>query len=191
MSVKAVGHDYAGFSQAQATGFQLDLRNNLCSIRNATAEFGVPAIRVGAGCIFDSVYKWLQQNSPSYVFPGGFCPTVGVTGFLHGGGIGALMRMFGMGVDQVLKARVATVNGTRIVVANATSNADLFWAVRGGGDGSYGVVTEWALRVHSLADQRQVTYGEYCPDNELASYNASLQQLARVLPTVPLWLTLS
>jgi hypothetical protein len=190
--VKSGGHNYAGFSQAEPSGFQIDMRAYLCYIRNATVEFGQPAIRVGAGCTFETVYTWLQsQSSPDYVLSGGFCPSVGVSGFVLSGGIGPLTRLFGMGVDQILEARMATVNGSSIVVANATINTDVYWALRGGGGGSFGVVTEWALKLHSLKDQHHFTYGEYCPPDGLASYNASLQQLARVLPTVPDWLTLS
>jgi FAD/FMN-containing dehydrogenase len=68
---------------------------------------------------------------PGYLLAGGFCPTVGVSGFHHGGGVGALTREFGLGVDNVLQFTMVTVNGTMVVIANATQNVDLFWAVRG------------------------------------------------------------
>jgi FAD/FMN-containing dehydrogenase len=155
------GHNYAGFSQGLPTGMQLNLQK-MCNISNATIEFGVPAIRVGPGCVFDNVYRYLQSFWPSKNLAGGFCPLVGVSGFHLGGGIGPLTREFGIGADSVLQATVVTVNGSAVVTANANSNADLFFALRGGAGGSFGVVTEWVLAVHP--SQPLYSYGEYCPE---------------------------
>ena len=188
LSVKGGGHNYAGFSAGPRDGFQLSLRE-MNFVRNAT-EFGPDVIAVGAGAVFMDVYTYLSDTP--YLLAGGFCPTVGVSGFNLGGGIGALTRELGMGVDNVLQVTLVTANGSDIVVANATHNSDLFWAVRGGGGGSFGVVTEWILRVHAKSVFPAYTYGEYCPYPKTnVMYEASLLNLVRIYDQIPSWLTLS
>ncbi len=77
--------------------------------------------------------------------PCGWCPTVGVTGAVLGGGYGALGRLYGLGCDHLLAAEVVLADG-RIVVADADREPDLFWALRGAGGGNFGVVTSLLLR---------------------------------------------
>ena len=187
IAVKSGGHNYAGFSQAPPTGFQLNLQS-MCTITNATTEFGEPAIRFTAGCVFANLYGWLQSMWPSKLLSGGFCPTVGASGFYHGGGVGSLSRQYGMGMDQLLSATVVLANGSAVVTASPTVNADLFWGIGGGGGGSLGVVTEWAVKVHPAFGL--YSYGEFCPSDSIASYRAALLQLSAVIDTLPTWLTL-
>lgn len=78
-------------------------------------------------------------------FPGGLSPTVGVAGYLQGGGQGFLTRKEGMGSDHVLAAEVVLADG-EIVVAKPDRDADLLWALRGGGGGNFGVVTRFKVR---------------------------------------------
>ncbi|KAJ4338289.1 hypothetical protein N0V87_004057 [Didymella glomerata] len=72
-------------------------------------------------------------------------PSVGLGGYIQGGGHGPLGRTYGLAVNQVLQMTVATATGI-ILVANAAQNQDLFWALRGGGPGQYGVVTEYVIK---------------------------------------------
>lgn len=81
-----------------------------------------------------------------YPFPGGGCPTVGVAGYTLGGGWGYSGRLFGLGCDQLLEAEVITADGT-VMVASKHENEDLFWALRGGGGGNFGVVTSLTYRL--------------------------------------------
>lgn len=70
--------------------------------------------------------------------------TVGLGGFIQGGGHGPLSSTCGLSADQILQATVVTTTG-EVLVANALQNQDLYWAIRGGGGGQYGVVTEYIM----------------------------------------------
>lgn len=72
-------------------------------------------------------------------------PSVGLGGYIHGGGHGPLGRTYGLAANQVLQMTVATTTG-KVLVANVAQNQDLFWALRGGGPGQYGVVTEYVIK---------------------------------------------
>jgi hypothetical protein len=140
------------------------------------------------------VYEWVHFNMPGHVLAGGSCPTVGVSGFHMAGGVGPLSRAFGVGAENILQAQVVTTNGTVVVIANATHNSDLLFALRGGGGGSFGVVTEWVFRVHSTAQAgfNKFSTGEYCPvDDRLEDMRRILYNLADALPTMPNWLSVN
>ncbi len=79
--------------------------------------------------------------------PAGSCPTVGVSGLTLGGGHGVVSRAYGLTCDSLTQATLITADGKQ-VVANATENKDLFWALRGAGNGNFGVVTELQFRTH-------------------------------------------
>ncbi|KHN94318.1 FAD linked oxidase domain protein [Metarhizium album ARSEF 1941] len=98
--------------------------------------------RVGGGIRLGALYTALHHHGRDW--PGGICPTVGLSGFLGAGGFNMQMRTLGLGVDHVVAAKVVLANG-HLVDASARENSDLFWAVRGGGGGSYGIVVEWTL----------------------------------------------
>jgi hypothetical protein len=84
----------------------------------------------------------------------GNCPTVGVAGFLLGGGNSFISRRFGLACDNLISARVLTPTG-KALSASANENEDLYWALRGAGGGNFGIVTEMKTRLHQV---RQV-YG--------------------------------
>jgi len=99
-------------------------------------------VQVGAGIRLGALYTALDLHNKT--FSGGICPTVGLTGFLGSGGFTLQMRALGLGVDHVVSATVVTAEG-EIVTASKKSNPDLFWAIRGGGGGTYGIVVSWTL----------------------------------------------
>lgn len=102
---------------------------------------------VGAGASLGTVYKAIAARG--LAFPGGSCPTVGVTGHALGGGYGYLARQFALACDNVLSIDLIDPQGHQ-VHADARENPDLFWACRGGGGGSFGAVTGFALQLHPL-----------------------------------------
>jgi FAD/FMN-containing dehydrogenase len=108
-----------------------------------------PAVTVEAGAIWGHVYNEVMAKAGRYV-QGGGCLTVGVAGFINGGGFGSLSKTFGLGAASLLEAEVVTADGD-VKLANACSNSDLFWALKGGGAG-FGVVTRLTLQTHDLPD---------------------------------------
>lgn len=76
-------------------------------------------------------------------------PTVGLGGFIGGGGHGPLSSHYGLAADQILQATVVTTAG-KVLVANDAQNQDLLWAIRGGGPGLYGIVVEYVMRTFPL-----------------------------------------
>jgi FAD/FMN-containing dehydrogenase len=97
---------------------------------------------------------WGDFNSATHAFglatPGGIISTTGITGLTLGGGIGYLSRGFGLSLDNLISADVVTADG-RFLVASEDENADLFWALRGGG-GNFGVCTSLEYRLHPVKD---------------------------------------
>ncbi|KAK5987508.1 FAD-linked oxidoreductase pytB [Cladobotryum mycophilum] len=103
--------------------------------------------QVGAGIRFGPLYTALAAQGRDW--PGGICPTVGLSGFLGAGGFNMQMRQIGLGVDHVLAARVVLADG-KVVTASPQENPDLFWAIRGGGGGTFGIVVEWTLKLSAF-----------------------------------------
>ncbi|MEV0740751.1 FAD-binding protein [Streptomyces sp. NPDC050549] len=90
-------------------------------------------------------------GSTGLAVAGGYCPTVRAGGFLQGGGLGPRTRTIGMACDTVTSARVVLADG-RCVTASATDHPDLYWALRGGGGGNFGVVTSYTLTTAPVAE---------------------------------------
>ena len=109
-----------------------------------------PAVSVGAGAIWGQVYDAVTTGGGRYV-QGGGCMTVGVAGLIQSGGFGSFSKAYGMAAASLLEAEVVTADGS-VRVANACSEPELFWGLKGGGGGSLGVVTRLTLRTHPLPD---------------------------------------
>ncbi|CAM2726255.1 unnamed protein product [Rotaria socialis] len=146
--IKTTGHDYLGRSTApDSLLLWLHYMKSMTLIEqyiSCTGENVANAIRLGAGVQWGEVYAWLSTYN--LIAIGGASITVGaIGGFLQGGGHGPLTRWKGMAADQVLEFDVVTADGQRRTV-NACENKDLFWALRGGGGGSFAVVLSAVLR---------------------------------------------
>jgi FAD/FMN-containing dehydrogenase len=130
MAPRSGGHSYAGYSTT--TGLVIDV--------SLISHLGVEGniATVGAGTRLIDVYSGLPQQGVS--IPGGSCPSVGIAGLAQGGGIGVVGRLHGLTSDNIVGLKVVTADG-RTVIANASTNPDLFWALRGGGGGNFGIVT--------------------------------------------------
>ncbi|KAF2008819.1 FAD-dependent monooxygenase [Aaosphaeria arxii CBS 175.79] len=112
-------------------------------------------------------------------------PTVGLGGFIGGGGHGPLSSHYGLAADQVLQATVVTTEG-QILIANDAQNQDLLWAIRGGGPGLYGIVTEYVLRTYPLPENVVLgTLSMSVTKNDTREASASWTALASLCRSIP------
>jgi FAD/FMN-containing dehydrogenase len=137
----------------------------------------------GSGNTWASAYTAVHNVGRAVV--GGEDPTVGLGGLIQNGGHGHLSSHYGLASDSVYQVSVVTVSGHRLVANNA-QNQDLFWAIRGGGGGQYGVVTEFVLKTHPVP-QNVVTGGlVFRPgQNSAAAESASWHALAEAASLIP------
>jgi hypothetical protein len=134
-ALRGGGHSFAGHSSTR--GLLIDL-GGLTSI-----AVGAGTVTIGPGVLVGGLARRLADHDR--VVPCGWCPTVGVTGAVLGGGYGPLSRLYGLGADHLLAAEVVLADG-RTVRVDADHEPDLFWALRGAGGGHFGAVTSMVLR---------------------------------------------
>ncbi len=137
------GHSYAGYSTS--TGLVIDVTR----MNTVTVNAGAGTATIGAGARLIDVYNAVTQYG--LILPAGSCPTVGITGLALGGGVGVIGRKFGLTCDSMLSAQVITANGA-LLTCDANNHTDLFWALRGGGGGNFGIVTSFAFQLHPLSE---------------------------------------
>jgi FAD/FMN-containing dehydrogenase len=141
VGVKGGGHNIAGTSIAQG-GLTLDM----VRMREVVVDPDRMRVHVGPGCLLKDVDGATQEHGLATVL--GFVSETGVAGLTLGGGWGYLTRRFGWTVDNLDEVEIVTADAD-IRMANRDKDADLFWAVRGGG-GNFGVVTRFTFRLHHV-----------------------------------------
>ncbi|MEU6803676.1 FAD-binding oxidoreductase [Streptomyces neyagawaensis] len=139
VAIRNGGHSYAGWSSGNGR-----LIVDVSKLNKVSASGGEAVI--GAGAKLIDVYRALAAKGVT--IPAGSCPTVGVSGLTLGGGHGVTSRAYGLTCDSLTQATLITADGKQLV-ANATTNQDLFWALRGAGNGNFGVVTELRFKTHA------------------------------------------
>ena len=150
--VKSGGHSNSGYSTIDGSlhnGFVISMTKlDKVSVKGDT-------VVIGGGAWWEDVYAEMDDDL-DLLLTGGACPTVGVSGFMMGGGYSFLSRQYGLGIDNVISMTMVTGDGSRVVTANSTTNPDLFWALRGGGGGNFGIVTEITLQGHRVTSSKYV-----------------------------------
>ncbi|HEY3948342.1 FAD-binding oxidoreductase [Phenylobacterium sp.] len=151
--VRGGGHSYLGASNAPDSLMVWTRKMRQVQVHEAFTPQGskaapVPAVSVGAGCIWLDAYKAVTNGAGRYV-QGGGCTTVGIAGLVQGGGFGSHSKAFGTGAAGLLEAEVVTADG-KVRVVNQAREPELFWALKGGGGGTYGVITRLTLATHPL-----------------------------------------
>lgn len=100
---------------------------------------------VQAGATVGELYYRIAEKSKTMAFPAGLCSTVGVGGHLSGGGIGTLMRKYGLASDNVIDVHL--VNAEGVILDRESMGEDLFWAIKGGGGASFGVILAYKIKL--------------------------------------------
>ena len=176
--VKGRGHSYLGASSAPDSLLIWTRKMDAITVHDAFVPSGlsaapVPAVSVGAGCMWLHAYQAVTVGAGRYV-QGGGCTTVGVAGLVLGNGFGSFSKAFGAAGAGLLEAEIVTADGA-IRTVNEAREPDLFWALKGGGGGTFGVVTRLTLATHQLPD----TFGGVNLTLHARSDDAFLRLLAR------------
>jgi hypothetical protein len=143
IAARSGGHSYGGYSVPDG-GLVIDAgpMSKVDVRQDGTAV-------IGAGARLKDVYAALA--AAGRCLPAGSCPTVGIAGLTLGGGIGVLARKYGLTCDHLVSAQIVTADG-KVRTASAGSEPDLFWALRGGGGGNFGVVTSFTFSTDPAPD---------------------------------------
>jgi FAD/FMN-containing dehydrogenase len=144
VAVRGGGHNIAGNAVCDQ-GMMIDLS----ALKSVRVDPGQRTARVEPGATLGDVDK--ETQAYGLAVPTGINSTTGIAGLTLGGGFGWITRKYGMTIDNLLSADVVTAEGD-LVQASSTENADLFWALRGGG-GNFGVVTSFEFQLHPVGPE--------------------------------------
>ncbi|EPS25873.1 hypothetical protein PDE_00809 [Penicillium oxalicum 114-2] len=189
LAVRNTGHDLAGRSTApdslqihtaalKGIQFTESFRPTMPWGQKASSQG--PAVTVGAGVMTGELYSAAAEGG--YVVVGGSCSTVGIAGgWMQGGGYGILSPSRGLGSDNVLEVSLVTAEGAYLT-ANEYQNQELFWAIRGGGGGTFGVVTSVVFRAYPDAPVTVTTLDVMNPDGADKNFWNGVEKHLRLLP---------
>ncbi|KAF8027741.1 hypothetical protein BT93_E0608 [Corymbia citriodora subsp. variegata] len=144
LRVRSGGHDYEGasyVSEIQSPFIVIDM----AQLRAVDVNTQESTAWVQAGATNGELNYWIAEKSSIHGFPAGVCSSLGIGGHITGGAYGSMMRKYGLGADNVLDARIVDAQGR--ILDRAAMGEDLFWAIRGAGGGSFGVILAWKLKL--------------------------------------------
>ncbi|MFL6443253.1 MAG: FAD-binding oxidoreductase, partial [Candidatus Sulfotelmatobacter sp.] len=141
-AIRGGGHNVGGRALCD-DGLVIDLSR----MRAVFVDDAARRVRVQGGATLGDIDR--ETHVFGLAVPCGIVPKTGIGGLTLGGGVGWLIRKYGMSIDNLLSAQVVTAEG-KVLTANTTENQDLFWALRGGG-GNFGVITSFEFQAHPVA----------------------------------------
>jgi hypothetical protein len=144
LRIRSGGHDYEGLSYVSLIEKPFMILD-LVKLRAVNVDIPHNTAWIQAGATIGEVYYKISKKSPVHGFPAGLCTTLGIGGHITGGAYGSMMRKYGLGVDNVIDARIVDANGK--ILDRKAMGEDLFWAIRGGGGGSFGVILWWKIKL--------------------------------------------
>ncbi|GKT89449.1 FAD binding domain-containing protein [Colletotrichum tofieldiae] len=181
--VRNTGHDFLG--RSTGAGALAIWTNHLKTIDFTTWSdkyYSGPAVNVGAGVLGYEILEAAHAKGLAVV--SGECATVGLAGgFIQGGGHSALSTEFGLGADQTLAFQVVTAEG-KTVIASPSQNADLYWALSGGGGGTFGVVTGVTIRAYKAETVGGAAFQLLAATTTPEKYNAAISKFHELLPNM-------
>ncbi|KAB2092296.1 hypothetical protein ES319_A02G020300v1 [Gossypium barbadense] len=136
------GHDFEGLSYVSQVPFVVI---DLVHFRSIDVDVKKEEAWIQSGAITGEVYYRINERTTNLTFPRALCHTVGIGGFISSGGCGFLFRKYGLAADNVIDAQFVDANGR--VLDRRLMGEDLFWAIRGGGGGSFGIVLSWKVKL--------------------------------------------
>lgn len=143
--VRCGGHSYEGTSSVSLEGGSLFVIIDLMILDNVSLDLESGTAWVQGGATLGQTYYAISRASNVRGFAAGSCPTVGVGGHISGGGFGFLSRKYGVAADNVVDALLVDAEGR--IVDRESMGEDVFWAIRGGGGGVWGVVYAWKIQL--------------------------------------------
>jgi FAD/FMN-containing dehydrogenase len=163
--IKGTGHSYLGTSNAPDSLLIWTRAMNRVTLHDRFVPTGcadtvapTSAVTSESGAMWIDLYDAVTTGAGRYV-QGGGCTDVGVAGLIQSGGFGSMSKTFGTAASSLLEAEIVCADG-RVYIANACTNPELFWALKGGGGGSWGVVTRVALRTYELPNFFGAAWGK-------------------------------
>lgn len=153
-TVKGGGHSAAGYC-LNDDGVVIDMVH----LNAISFDPKKPSVTVQMGARWSEVYEYMEATETGLIPVGGGCPTVGISGFMLGGGYSFVSRSYGMSIDNLLSLTIVTPDGhLRRVGLESTSaeDKDLFWACCGGGGGNFGIVIEMEMLVQEPRSERML-----------------------------------
>jgi FAD/FMN-containing dehydrogenase len=189
LTTKGGGHSASGYS-LNSGGVVLDLS----LMTRITLDSKERIVKVQMGARWHDVYVYLINSGTGLIPIGGGCPTVGIPGFMQGGGYSFVSRSYGLSIDNLIAITLVTIDGkVRRVSEDAADPFDreLFWACRGGGGGNWGVAVEMEIRVHLPNTPKMLTGGiRYAPKKAqevLSFYNDWVETLPDEMAIYGIW----
>ncbi len=183
LSVKGTGHDFLGRSCSADSLLiwthrlqELQMHDSFVPAGAPAGAAGIPAMSMGAGLRWLNAYK-AATAANRYVQGGGATSVGAAGGFIQGGGYGTFSKKFGIASAAIIEAEVVVASG-EILIANEYQNADLYWALKGGGGGTFGVVSRLTIMTFEMPK----TYGSLRLTIDAESDDAYTELVSRYLP---------
>jgi ribonuclease T2 len=182
LSVLGAGHDF--LDRHSNCEFGMLIRTSLLKEMTLSSDSTNSTVKLGSGTTFSEVQDFL---APSQLYvASGWSVTVGILGWSIGGGHGPFGPSAGLGVDNIKEFEIVTADGS-LLVCSAESNSDLFWAVRGGGGSTFGVITSMTLLTHSLPENGATLFQFYAASDNYCdtdTFSTNLDTYMEILPTL-------